>query len=211
MPIQYKVFTLGQIENNTVVLFDEDSREGILVDPSFQCQPVLDFITRQAIRIKKIICTHGHFDHIVGVPFFLGHLDPTPSIALDQKDLLLWQEGGASRQFNYKLPPLPDPDEFLVQGQLLQLAGTNIEVREAPGHTVGSVVFYLPSIQAVICGDTLFNGGIGRTDLPNGDYEQLINAIQSQILSLPDDTVVIPGHGPLTTVGQEKASNPFLQ
>jgi glyoxylase-like metal-dependent hydrolase (beta-lactamase superfamily II) len=211
MPLRYKVFPLGQLGNNTIVLFDEDTRDGFLIDPTFQCQPVLDFVTHENLRIDKIICTHGHFDHIAGVAFFIGLLNPTPAIAIDQKDLLLWQEGGGSRQFNFTIPLPPDPDEFLGHGQHLTLAGNDVEIREVPGHTPGSVALYVPSLQVVISGDTLFSGGVGRTDLPDGNYEQLIDAIRSQILSLPGNTVVIPGHGELTTIDQEKVTNPFLQ
>ena len=138
-------------------------------------------------------------------------LSPKPAIAINALDLALWRDGGGSKQFNFRIKLPPEPDEFLSHGQILKLGDESIEIREVPGHSPGSIVLYIPSLKTVICGDTIFNGGIGRTDLVDGDHDLLIKGINNQILSLPGDTLLIPGHGEVTTVSQEKQSNPFLQ
>jgi glyoxylase-like metal-dependent hydrolase (beta-lactamase superfamily II) len=210
MPLQYKVFTLGQMQNNTIVVYEDLSKIGYIIDPSFQNQPVLDFIHQQAITIEKIICTHAHFDHFAGVPFFKEFLSPSPAVLINKKDLPLWQDGGGSKQFNYLIKLPPEPDEFLTDNQVLTLGGEQIEIRAVPGHSPGSIVLRIPSLMLVISGDTLFRESIGRTDLQDGDHDLLVAGIAAQILSLPGDFIVIPGHGETTTVSHEKAFNPFL-
>ena len=205
-----KVFTLGQMKNNTVVIYDPDSKVGYIVDPSFQNQPILDFIKEQSLIVEKIICTHAHFDHFAGVPFFKEYLSPSPSVAIHQDDLSHWEDGGGSRQFNILIQLPEKPDEFLSDRQLLLLGGEQIEVHVLPGHSPGSIILYIPSIKILISGDTLFFENIGRTDFRDGDHNLLLSGIRSQILSLPDDVLVIPGHGISTTVGHEKTHNPFL-
>lgn len=211
MPLQIKVFTLGQMGNNTVVLFDTEEKKGFIVDPSFENQPVFDFIESNHLVIEMIICTHAHFDHIAGVTFFVESLSPSPQIAFNEKELPLWQEGGRSKKFNYLLVLPPLPDTFIKDGQTLQLGDIDIEIREVPGHTTGSVILYCSSLSTAICGDTIFREGIGRTDFEDGDHETLVNAIRSQIFTLPDETILIPGHGRTTTVAHEKKFNPFFQ
>jgi len=210
MPLQYKVFTLGQMRNNTIVIYDVDSKKGYIIDPSFQNQPVLDFVNQQELQIEKIICTHAHFDHFAGVPFFKEFLSPSPAVAINKNDLALWQDGGGSKQFNFLIKLPPEPNEFLSNDQVLFLGGEQIEIRAVPGHSPGSIILRIPSLMLVISGDTLFHESIGRTDLEDGDQNLLISGITSQILSLPDEVVVIPGHGEFTTVGNEKYNNPYI-
>ncbi len=210
MPLQYKVFTLGQMQNNTIVIFDDDSLRGYIVDPSFQNQPVLDFINQQGLIIEKIICTHAHFDHFAGVPFFKDLISPSPVVAIDSKDLSLWRDGGGSRKFNYLIKLPPEPDEFLSDGQVLSLGEQQIEIHEVPGHSPGSIILYLPLLKVVISGDTIFLENIGRTDFADGDHDLLLAGIRLKILTLPDDVSIIPGHGEITTIGHEKQFNPFF-
>lgn len=210
MPLQYKVFTLGQMQNNTIVVFDDDSLRGYIVDPSFQNQPVLDFINQQGLIIEKIICTHAHFDHFAGVQFFKDLISPSPLVAIDSKDLSLWREGGGSRKFNYLIKLPPEPDEFLSDGQVLSLGEQQIEIHEVPGHSPGSIILYLPLLKVVISGDTIFLENIGRTDFADGDHDLLLAGIRLKILTLPDDVSIIPGHGEITTIGHEKQFNPFF-
>jgi len=210
MPILYKIFTLGQMQNNTIIVYEDNSKRGYLIDPSFQNQPVLDFIHQQAITINKIICTHAHFDHFAGVQFFKEFLTPSPGVAINKSDLLLWRDGGGSKQFNFLINLPPEPDEFLSDGQILTLGSEQIEIRAVPGHSPGSIVLYIPSLLLVISGDTLFRESIGRTDLQDGNQTVLLAGITSQILSLPDEVIIIPGHGETTTVSHEKAFNPYL-
>lgn len=210
MPLMVKVFTLGQMKNNTMVIYDPQTKKGYIVDPSFQNQPILDFVKQQSLVIQKIICTHAHFDHFAGVPFFKQYITPSPSVAIHQDDLSLWEDGGGSRQFNFPIQLPEKPDEFLADGQRLILGGDQIEVHSLPGHSPGSIILYIPSIKTLISGDTLFCENIGRTDFRDGDHNLLLSGIRSQILSLEDDVLVIPGHGDSTTVGHEKKHNPFF-
>jgi hydroxyacylglutathione hydrolase len=210
MPLQYKVFTLGQMQNNTIVIFDDGSLRGYIIDPSFQNQPVLDFVIQQGIKIEKIICTHAHFDHFAGVTFFKDLLSPSPAVAIDNKDLTLWRDGGGSRKFNYLIKLPPEPDEFLSDGQVLYLGEKQIEIHEVPGHSPGSIILYLPSLKVVISGDTIFYENIGRTDFVEGDHDLLLAGVRSKILTLPEDVSIIPGHGETTTVGHELQFNPFF-
>ncbi len=210
MPLRAKFFTLGQMQNNTIVLFDVESKMGLIIDPSFQTEPILDFINQNSLLISSILCTHAHFDHFAGVPYLLESLTPRPIVAIGAKDLEPWQDGGGSKffQFNMRLPE--DPDRLLQPADILTIGDTPIEIREVPGHSPGSLLFYIPSLSMAFCGDALFRENIGRTDLKWGNHEQLIRSIKTQILTLPDHTVLIPGHGSSTTVAHEKHFNPFL-
>jgi hydroxyacylglutathione hydrolase len=211
MSLQIKIFSLGPMQNNTVILFDPGEEKGFIIDPSFQNEPVLDFVRSHNLDIELIICTHAHFDHFAGVPYFVEFLTPSPKIALNGKDLALWQEGGGSKKFNYLIKLPQKPDLFIKHGQILQLGKSEILVREVPGHTGGSIILFSSTLATAICGDTIFREGIGRTDLEGGDHETLVNSIRSQIFTLPDETVLIPGHGKTTTIDYEKKYNPFFQ
>ncbi len=211
MPLQIKEFSLGQLQNNTFVIFDESSKHAIIVDPSFQNQPVLDFVKEYSLAVESILCTHAHFDHFAGVVSAAESLTPRPKILLNKKDLALWEDGGGSKHFNFliKLPPLPD--QFITHGQVLHLGKDQLEILEVPGHSPGSVILYIPSLKTAICGDAIFRESVGRTDLDDGDHELLLKSIREQIFTLPEETVLLPGHGAQTTVAHEKSFNPFLQ
>ena len=211
MPLQIKAFSLGQLQNNIFVIFDESTKEAIIVDPSFQNQPILDFVNESSLVVKLILCTHAHFDHIAGVALTAESLTPRPKIALNQKDLALWLDGGGSKHFNFLIKLPPQPDQFLTHGQILLLGKDQLEIREVPGHSPGSIILYIPSLKTALCGDAIFRESIGRTDLADGDHELLLSSIRAQVFTLPDETVLLPGHGASTTVAHEKRFNPYLQ
>ncbi len=211
MPLQIKEFSLGQLQNNTFVIFDEATKQAIIVDPSFQNQPVLDFVKENSLAVELILCTHAHFDHFAGVAYAAESITPRPKIALNEKDLALWQDGGGSKHFNYLIKLPPQPDQFITHGQVIRLGIDQLEIREVPGHSPGSVIVYIPSLKTAICGDAIFLESIGRTDLEDGDLELLLASIRSQVFTLPDETILLPGHGASTTVAHEKKFNPFLQ
>jgi glyoxylase-like metal-dependent hydrolase (beta-lactamase superfamily II) len=181
----------------------------VLVDPGEEPDLFLAEASRRDRRIGAIWLTHAHLDHILGVaaiheatgaPIHLHPADRSLYDGLPQQGILLGVPGGA---------PPPAPDVELFHGQRLRVGGCELTVRHTPGHSPGHVCFVAPG--AVLCGDVLFEGSIGRTDLPGGDFTTLIASIQRQLLSLPDATRVYPGHGPATTIGRERASNPFLR
>jgi len=210
MTIKVWVMTTGMMGNNVSILVDEDNAEAIIVDPSFEPEMVLDFIEEQQLKVSQILLTHGHFDHFAGVSFLLSKLAHTPRWGLHHDDLPLLLEGGGSRDLHFPVLPPGNPDFLLDHGQVLSFAGAEIQVRLAPGHTPGSVIFYIPQARTAICGDVILHHGVGRTDLPGGSQAALLSSIQNQVFTLPEDTRLIPGHGEETTVLEEKLNNPFL-
>lgn len=210
MTIKVWVFSTGQLSNNVVLLIDEESKETMIVDPSYGPEIVLDYINDQELMVKMILLTHGHFDHFAGVNYLNAKLPEKPKLAMHRDDLDLLRDGGGSKEFHMPVMPPEDPDLFLEDQMILKLGQSSIEVRLAPGHTAGSVIFYIPDAKTAVCGDVIFFHSVGRTDLAGGSHEALLQSIQSQVLSLPPETRLIPGHGEETTVREEMLYNPFL-
>lgn len=210
MTIKVWVFSTGQLSNNVVFLIDEESKEAIVVDPSYEPEIMLDFINDEQLTIKMVLLTHGHFDHFAGVNYLISKLPEKPQLAMHHDDLELLKDGGGSKEFHMPVLPPDAPDFYLEDQMELKFAGTSIQVRLAPGHTPGSVIFYVPDVRTAICGDVIFYHSVGRTDLAGGSHETLIESIRKQVLTLPQDTRLIPGHGEETTVREEMLHNPFL-
>jgi hydroxyacylglutathione hydrolase len=211
--ITIKSFVFNELEVNAFVLYDE-TRECIIVDPGCntpeQCSRLNSFITGQLLKPVFIVNTHGHFDHIFGNAWakdiykcpLLIHKDDLP---------LLEQAGQYAGIFGFTVDKSPLPDRFLNPGETLGFGNAFLEILHVPGHSPGSIVLYSDPDKFLICGDVLFNGGIGRTDLFGGDYNLLIEGIRRKLMVLPRETVVWPGHGPKTTIGHEYDTNPFLR
>jgi len=210
MTIKVMVFSTGQLSNNVVFLINEESKEAIVVDPSYESEILLDFINGQKLKIKLILLTHGHFDHFAGVNYLNSKLPEKPKLAMQRDDLELLKDGGGSKEFHMPVLPPDDPDLFLEDQMELKLGKASIQVRLAPGHTAGSVIFYIPEAKTAVCGDVIFYHSIGRTDLAGGSHSTLIESIRKQVLTLPPETRLIPGHGEETTVHEEMLHNPFL-
>lgn len=199
---------LGPVQANCYVLRDEDRGRALVIDPGAD-----DAWLRETIAgytVEAILISHAHFDHIGGAAA-LQELTGAP-ILIHQAEaewLTDPQLNGSARRLDVVgLVTAPAPARFLEHGQQIAFADQRIEVRHTPGHSPGSVSFIFNNI--CICGDALFQGSIGRTDLPFSDHEQLLSSIREQLLSLPDETTVLPGHGPKTTIGNERRTNPFL-
>lgn len=210
MSIRVWVFSTGQLGNNVVFLIDEETNEAIVVDPSYEPEIVLDYINDQELKIKMILLTHGHFDHFAGVSYLNANLPEKPILAMHRDDLELLRNGGGSKEFHMPVLPPDDPDLFLEDGMELSFGNASIQVRLAPGHTAGSVIFYIPAAKTAVCGDVIFFHSVGRTDLAGGSHETLIASIRKQVCTLPPETRLIPGHGEETTVREELLHNPFL-
>ncbi len=204
-------FILGPIDNNSFLIADSDSREAFIIDPSFDPNPILDAVNANKFLVKAILLTHAHFDHIAGVGYLNAMLPQPLDIGISSADALLYANQGNAAIYGFRLGELPPITLTLFHGQIFSLGREKIEVRAVPGHTPGHVLFYVPSISAAFCGDLIFQGGVGRTDLAGGDWDRLVESIREQVFTLPDNTVLYPGHGPSTTVANEKISNPFLQ
>jgi len=201
---------LGPLENNTYLIADPVSREAVVIDPSFDADIISEQIQQRNWHLSNIWLTHAHFDHIAGINALTRALSYTIGIGIHPADLELWQQGGGARFFGLEIDPGPKPNQFFYHGQKLFLGAEAVEVRHTPGHTPGHVIFYASENEIAFCGDLIFNRGIGRTDLPGGSQNELLNSIRTQVLVLPPQTRLLSGHGPETTVGEEAVENPFL-
>lgn len=203
-------FPVGPIACNCTILGDEQTHEAIVIDPGAEVSRIHRRLIELGLTLKQILITHAHLDHIGGA-VRLKKLTDAP-IYLNENDIELL--GMADSQAAWMGIPVPEtalPDEGLDNGQVVGLERYPATVLFTPGHTQGSVCLYFAPEKLLIAGDTLFAGSIGRTDLPGGNYEQIINSLHTQVLTLPDETRVITGHGPETMIGDERQSNPFLR
>ncbi len=218
---------VGPIQTNCYIAVCETTRRAAVVDPGWSAASILEAVQSLNATVDIILLTHAHFDHIGAVA---DVVDATQApVALHPLDLPLLRVDGGARMASIPLRSAPQPDVSLDHSQVLTVGTLRFETRCAPGHTPGHVVFYLEHEKVIFAGDvlfqgnrkqntqgvvfvgdTLFRGSIGRTDLPGGDFDTLITSIRSQLLTLPDDVVVCPGHGPFTTIGDERLTNPFL-
>ena len=203
-------YVLGPVQTNAYLVSDESSGDAVVVDPAWDGKFLISEAKKFGIKIKGIWLTHAHFDHIGGTAAIVDGLSPAPLIALHQDDLDLYRFQGGAPFFGMEMEPAPLPQIDLFHGQHLNLGENEFEVRHCPGHTLGHVIFYCESQAVAFSGDVIFRDSIGRTDLPGGDYQTLMNSIQEQILSLPNNTRLFTGHGPKTNVGLERVSNPFI-
>jgi hydroxyacylglutathione hydrolase len=210
--IKIKPFVVNPLQENSFVVSDETG-ECIFVDPGFyfeeEHEEIKEYITKNNLTPVLIANTHCHFDHIMGVEFlrkeygipFYTHPDDAFWVekAIDQ-----------AHMFGFEMEPVQPPDAFFRENEQVKFGNSSLEIIHIPGHAPGHVVFYSEAGNLLIAGDVLFYGSIGRTDLPGGDYQKLISGIKSKLFKLPDETRVFCGHGPETTLGFEKSSNPFL-
>jgi len=204
-------FTLGPVQTNAYLIADPETKEAAVIDPAWDGQIILAEANRRGWRIGHLWYTHAHFDHIGGAAAIADALNPLPLVALHPADHVLWRAGGGGKMFGIPIDPGPEPSIDFVHGQTLRLGSNTFEVRHVPGHTPGHVLLYCPGAKVCFCGDLIFASGVGRTDFPGGSWEQLVASIRQQVYSLPDETRLLSGHGPETTVGEEKVSNPFVQ
>lgn len=201
---------VGALQVNCYFLGCEETREAVVIDPGDQANDVLRVLTKHQWRLTQIVNTHAHFDHIMGVrdlkaatgmPFYLHQAD-LPYVADMRQRVMLW--------LGFDPGEPPTVDGFLVPGATVTWGRQTLEMRWTPGHSPGSITFVDHAGRRAFVGDALFAGSIGRTDLPGGNHRQLLDGIRQQIFTLPDDYAVLPGHGPATTVGREKRTNPFF-
>jgi glyoxylase-like metal-dependent hydrolase (beta-lactamase superfamily II) len=205
-----ETFPVGPLQCNCTIIGDEDAAEAIVVDPGDEVSRIHRRLTSLNLKLRQILVTHAHIDHVGGA-LKLKSLTDAP-IFLNEDDLPLLQMMAAQAAWvGVDTPETAPPDESLSDGKSVGLTSFPAHVLHTPGHTQGSVCLHFAPLKMVVAGDTLFAGSIGRTDLPGGNFEQIINSIQTRLLTLPDDTRVVPGHGPLTTIGAERRSNPFLR
>jgi hydroxyacylglutathione hydrolase len=205
----HEILPVGPLQCNCSVIGDESTREGLVIDPGDDIADVLAIVCKHNLQIKQIVITHAHIDHVGGA-MKLRAATGAP-ILLNQNDYaLLKMLDVQAAWIGVPLPGKVEIDHSVGQADSIKAGSLTADVIQTPGHTEGSICLYFPAEKKLIAGDTLFAGSIGRTDLPGGSFEKIISSLHDKVLALPDDTVVIPGHGPLTTIGEERESNPFL-
>jgi glyoxylase-like metal-dependent hydrolase (beta-lactamase superfamily II) len=204
-------FTLGPAQTNAYLVADSDSKDAAVIDPAWDGKLILSEARTRGWRIAHLWYTHAHFDHIGGAAEIADALNPLPLVALHPNDHVLWRAGGGGALFGFKIDPGPEPTIDFTHGQILRLGQAQLEVRYTPGHTLGHCVLYCAESKVCFCGDLIFAGSVGRTDLPGGNWETLEKSIREQIYTLPDETRLLSGHGEETTVGDEKQFNPFVR
>ncbi len=203
-------------QQNCAVFWDEDSKVGMVVDPGGDVDRILEAIDQTGAHIERILLTHGHLDHAGGAASLRDALQlrsggPVPITGPDRRDKFLL-DGIAEQAAGYGFEARNvTPDQWLAEGDVLTLGPHRFDVLHCPGHSPGSLVYHNHAARFAIVGDVLFQGSIGRTDFPYGDHAALINAIQTKLLPLGDDVSFLCGHGPGSTIGAERASNPFLR
>lgn len=201
---------LGPVQTNCYFIYrDGEDKRAIVIDPADEGAKLFSVFKDNGISVEAILLTHGHFDHIDGVAKLrqLSHCEIYAAAA--EADVLADEEKNCSAQMSGRIVTVT-PDHLLADGEELELAGMKIKMLLTPGHTEGSCCYYIEEDSLLISGDTLFEGSVGRSDLPTGSTSVLINSIKEKLMVLPEDTRVYPGHGGVTTIGDEKRYNPFL-
>ena len=210
--LSVRVVVSRMFAENCYLLSSADSSRCVIIDPGLDDERIIALVTEQRLQPEAILLTHGHADHIAGIES-LKRCWPECPIIIGRQDApkLSDAELNLSAQYGFGLTS-PEADQLVDEGDRVNLAGMEFEVFETPGHSVGHVVYVWKggSPWVVVGGDVLFQEGIGRSDFPDGSHEQLVESIQTKLFTLPDDTVVLPGHGPTTTIGHERQFNPFV-
>ena len=206
-------FCFNPFQENTYILYDE-SKECVIIDPgcydAAEQQELSSFLENHQLRPVKLLNTHGHIDHVFGNRFIAGKYKL--GLEIHKKDLAtLHSLMQVAKLYNLNAEESPEPSVYLEEGQQITFGTTRLEIVFTPGHSPGSICFISAADKVVIGGDVLFRESIGRTDLPGGNHQTLLESIRTRLFVLPDDYEVFPGHGPSTTIGHEKASNPFLR
>ena len=207
---EYKVIPVTPFAQNCTLFWHPESKRGGVVDPGGDLHLIKEQVAEQGVVLEKILCTHGHLDHVGGVAELARELS-LPIVGPHKADLF-WIDKLKEQAEMFGFPEAErfDADEWLEHGDVVEVAGAKFEVLHCPGHTPGHVVFFQPDDNIALVGDVLFQGSIGRTDFPQGNHQQLIDSITTHLWALGDDVRFVPGHGKMSSFGQERASNPFV-
>ena len=206
--LQVEPLVVGPLFSNCYIVWDKSVKQGAIIDPGDDADNILKVVKELGIKIKYILATHGHFDHVGAVAPLRRELKAE---FLAHKDDFFFIEDGenAARRWNIEIEQPPKPDRFIEDGEKIKVGNFELEVLHTPGHSPGGISFLYDRM--LFAGDTLFQGSIGRTDFRNGSLEDLAKSIKTRLYTLPDDTIVYTGHGPVTTIGDEKRYNAFVR
>jgi glyoxylase-like metal-dependent hydrolase (beta-lactamase superfamily II) len=206
----HEIFPVGPLQCNCSVIGDPATRDAIVIDPGDDIEKVIAALDKHKLTVKQIVITHAHIDHVGGA-MKLKKLTGAPVLLNENDQGLLKMLDIQATWVGMKSPGAVAIDSDLSGGDKINVGTISANVIHTPGHTEGSVCLYFPVQEKLIAGDTLFAGSIGRTDLPGGNFDTIMRSLHHEVLALPDETLVVPGHGELTTIGEERATNPFLQ
>ncbi len=201
---------VGPLAVNCYIVGDEATRRVVVIDPGGDVRMIVDTLRQMSVRVDAIVLTHAHFDHVMAVAGLKTDTGAPLLVGVNEGQILASSEGQA-KMFGLAIPPVPPPDRLLKDGDKVMAGGVELLVLETPGHTPGGICLWQEQNRAVFTGDTLMRGGIGRTDFPGGSLPDILTSIRTKLLGLPPETRVYPGHGPVTTIAEEKKFNPFLQ
>ena len=205
----HEILPVGMLQCNCSIFGDEKSREAIVVDPGDNIDDIVAILTRHSLKVKAIVITHAHIDHIGGAAK-LKTLTAAP-VYMNSNDQDLYNHLDVQASWlGMDSPTRTSIDTDAREGSSLSLGEATFHILDTPGHTQGSISLWIPAENKLVAGDTLFRDSIGRTDLPGGDGQQILRSIHTKLLVLPEEATVVPGHGPNTTIGREKERNPFL-
>jgi len=208
--MSYRIIPVTPFEQNCTLLWCDETREAAVIDPGGDLDRIRAAVAAAGVDLRQILLTHAHIDHAGGTAE-LAAAEGIPVIGPHPGDQF-WIDGLAqqARMFGFAPARSFTPDRWLQQGDRVAVGKLSLEVRHCPGHTPGHVIFFEPASRLALVGDVLFAGSIGRTDFPGGDHDTLIRAIREQLFTLGDEVQFIPGHGPMSTIGEERRSNPFV-
>jgi glyoxylase-like metal-dependent hydrolase (beta-lactamase superfamily II) len=206
--LQVEPLIVGPLFSNCYIVWDEENKEGVVIDPGDDADKIMEAIKALGVKIKYILATHGHFDHVGGVAPL--RRDLKAEFLAHKEDFFFIEDGkNAADRWNIDIEQPPRPDRFIEDGEKIKVGNFELEVLHTPGHSPGGISFL--NDKMVFAGDTLFQGSIGRTDFRKGSFEELEKSIKTRLYTLPDDTLVYTGHGPVTTIGDEKKYNAFVR
>lgn len=208
--MEYRILPVTPFEQNCSLLWDPETKQVAVVDPGGDVEEILAAVAKLGLKVEKILLTHGHIDHVGGTAELAARLNIP--VEGPQRDDAFWldQLPEQCRMFGFPNTPALQPDRWLDEGDTVTVGGLTLDVVHTPGHTPGHVCFIHKPSKLAVVGDVLFAGSIGRTDFPRGNHGDLINAIRTKLFPLGDDFEFIPGHGPMSTFGEERENNPFV-
>ncbi len=206
----HEILPVGPLQCNCSIIGDETTHEALVIDPGDEIQSILALLRKHNLQVKQIVITHAHIDHVGGAMKLRAATGAPVLLNQNDYDLLKMLDVQAT-WIGVPSPGKVEIDQNIGQADTVKAGSLTANVLFTPGHTEGSICLYFPTEKKLIAGDTLFAGSIGRTDLPSGSFEKIIHSLHDKLLALPDETVVIPGHGPTTTIAQEREHNPFLK